>query len=130
MCESAERIRCNQWDHGISKGSEPVNPVSPTGKPISHSTNAGFSLDGGVESGVSGEDVGPSVELVWIWREKRETISGRSGPPSWYGQLPLWSLVVGVGHITPLATASVRLVPGCPTVSSPEHRLPLLLPSP
>ena len=84
-----ERRHC--WYDGVAKGLESVHP---TGKPISHSTNNGFSRNcrGKVRS--TGQDSCPLIPLLGAWRPSSPFVRAFS-----LGLAPSFqSRVVGVAH--------------------------------
>ena len=69
--------------------------VHPTGRPISHSTNSGFSRSRGREVWSEGDDASPELMLLGAWRPSREFVGTfiDGAPPSFQ------SRAVGVAHI-------------------------------
>lgn len=74
--ERRERIACRQRDNSVAEQSK---AVQPSGQPISHSTNEGFSR--GDEVWRDGEDSTPGSLVGWSGWEKWETCVAKSSDP-------------------------------------------------
>jgi hypothetical protein len=78
--ESAERMRCDQWDNAVAEHPELVHPG---GHPISHSTNSGFKLRRSIEDGA------PGIEISGAGREEGKAFDCPSRVRRSSSRLPL-----------------------------------------
>ncbi len=121
VAQNAPRIRRHQGHNGVPTGPEPVHP---TGKPISHSVNAGLKVGSGPEHPV------PPCVVVWRWREERSLMNNITccGRPTFRCSPFRYSLpVTAVGGLPWASRSLFTSTPGWSAVGERQDEEPLPL---